>query len=275
MLDHSLPRCSRRLGWRTGLKNIFLSASVPDREPWARDSDHIAIREAILALIETAGKNYRIVFGGHPAITPMVEYAARSIGVLENITIFQSRFFARDVPQEVFQLKHINWIKSVDDDRDASLALMREEMIDFANYELGFFIGGMEGVVDEWILLANRQMQHNATAFPLGTTGGASAAMLEIFRDVRRPWTIVSSYDPTTPKEIIRSGREKFLERFNSGQTNTPVDCVLFRLIQFLDIGIEKVLPITTPDQALYEQLKEDTDYRRLFHNLLTSYSTG
>ena len=58
---------------------IFLSASIPDRAPYTLDSDPIAIREAILALVAVAVRDRHLVFGGgqwqrahtvHPHIRP-------------------------------------------------------------------------------------------------------------------------------------------------------------------------------------------------------------
>jgi hypothetical protein len=56
---------------------IFLSASIPDRDPYVRDSDPLAIREAVLALVAVTVRERRLVFGGHPAISPLVEHAAQ------------------------------------------------------------------------------------------------------------------------------------------------------------------------------------------------------
>jgi hypothetical protein len=57
------------------MKAIFLSASIPNREPFVHYFDAIAIREAVLALVSLCVRKTDLVFGGHPAISPLVEHA--------------------------------------------------------------------------------------------------------------------------------------------------------------------------------------------------------
>ena len=62
---------------KDGVKNIFLSASVPlpDRDPkYIETADIIAIRDAVIALVTVALPNHRIIWGGHPSITPLIYY---------------------------------------------------------------------------------------------------------------------------------------------------------------------------------------------------------
>ena len=54
---------------------IFLSASVPDpkRGPdYAATSDSVAITSAVSALVHVTLGRRVLVWGGHPAITPMI-----------------------------------------------------------------------------------------------------------------------------------------------------------------------------------------------------------
>lgn len=61
---------------RPVLAPVFLSASIPDP---ARDKryfgtgDTIAIRDAVIALVSVVLPRTKLVFGGHPAITPLVK----------------------------------------------------------------------------------------------------------------------------------------------------------------------------------------------------------
>ena len=68
-------------GNRLGGKSIFLSASVPSREPFSRNVPPdvvFEIAEAIGALASHIfAENGRLVFGGHPSITPIVAQTAR------------------------------------------------------------------------------------------------------------------------------------------------------------------------------------------------------
>src|SRR5712671_1772401 len=101
-----------RLGceWRT-MNNImnsrvFLSASVPlpSRNPTYFDSANvIAIRDAVRALtIVVVEKKITLVFGGHPAITPMIRLQIAQSGnrVGDRVVMFQSRFVEREFPED-------------------------------------------------------------------------------------------------------------------------------------------------------------------------------
>ena len=82
------------------MKNIFLSASIPLPE---RDSkyidtaDIIAIRDAVIALTTVVLPHHRLVWGGHPSITPLVYYVMKklNLNIQEHVTIYQSKFFEK------------------------------------------------------------------------------------------------------------------------------------------------------------------------------------
>ncbi|HMF36309.1 MAG TPA: hypothetical protein VKF17_06700, partial [Isosphaeraceae bacterium] len=66
---------------------IFLSASVPNRDLQTYVPDPVAIREAVRALvgITLAVPGRLLIFGGHPAISPMVWEDAESLGAVDRI----------------------------------------------------------------------------------------------------------------------------------------------------------------------------------------------
>jgi len=178
---------------------IFLSASVPFRAPEKYLPNPIAIREAVRALVGVVVPDRPLVFGGHPAISPMVWEDADSLGAADSVYIYQSRLFAPNVPREAhfFQgLGRLIWTPAVPPqapDRDASLALMREAMIvrrilderhildpaappEFPEYAAGVFVGGMEGVEDEWKLFRSRYPQ--VPALLVASTEGAARRLM-------------------------------------------------------------------------------------------------
>ena len=164
-------------------KAIFLSASIPvkpkpgsDEEPRLGSDDcrPLEIREAVLALVTTVTRDRVLVFGGHPAISPLIEHAARSMGTAGNVHIFQSRFFERFIPEEACRFENFHWTKRQDNKPD-SLQVMREEMLSFCDYGAAFFIGGMEGIPDEHEIF--RRLHPKAMTFPLASTGGAAALL--------------------------------------------------------------------------------------------------
>lgn len=163
--------------------NIFLSASIPlpDRdEKFFATSDIVSIREAVkglvLVLIE---KKIDLIFGGHPAITPLVIALFQQAGFApgEHVTLYQSEYFRKKFPVVNKQFTKIVVTEDVDDNREKSLHRMREQMIGGHEFLCGIFIGGMEGVLDEYE--AFRRHWPNAPTFPIASTGAAAA---EIFR---------------------------------------------------------------------------------------------
>lgn len=165
------------------MSTVFLSASVPlpDRDKrFFETADIISIREAIkglvLVLIETKST---LVFGGHPAITPIVSklFAQAGLAPAEHIVLYQSEYFRSRFPASNSYFTHVVVTEEVAADRELSLALMRERMISHAPFDAGVFIGGMEGVLEEF---ADFQRLHpHARVFPVATTGAAARMLWE------------------------------------------------------------------------------------------------
>jgi len=157
---------------------VFLSASVPlpGRHPrFLETVDVIGIREAIkalvLVLLERKGS---LVFGGHPAITPLLRMLFQEAGVSprDYITLYQSSYFFKEFPADNAAFERIVIVDEVSDDRERSLLEMRRRMLMDTDFTSGVFIGGMEGVIDEFDLL--REWKPNVAAFPVASTGAAA-----------------------------------------------------------------------------------------------------
>lgn len=156
---------------RQMLSPIFLSASVPNRELDFYIPDPLAIREAILALVAVAVPERLLVFGGHPAISPMVEHAARSLGAVEHVHIYQSLWFEEDIPPEARRFKNLHWTdRGVD--RQESLKIMRRTMILSQPFCAAVLIGGMDGVEVECKYF--KELRHGALILPVASTRGAA-----------------------------------------------------------------------------------------------------
>jgi hypothetical protein len=158
-------------------KRFFLSASVPDpqRNPkYFETADHVAIRDAVRALAMLVLPEHLLVWGGHPAITPMIRVIAESLAtpIQDHVWLYQSEFFRSQAPADNQAFEHIIWTRSVDGDRQRSLEMMRLEMLTSQPFDAGIFIGGMEGVEEEFDLF--RKHQPGAKAFPVASTGGAA-----------------------------------------------------------------------------------------------------
>lgn len=165
---------------------IFLSASIPDprRNPrYAKTSDPIAIGAAVAGLLYVTLGRRLLVWGGHPAITPMVWAAAEDIGVEYGswVQLYQSCFFQEDFPRENAQFQNVTYVDAVPNDRDASLAAMRRRMVGDHQLLSAVFIGGMEGVEAEFELV--RELHPTAPTFAIDTTGGAALVLRNRYPD--------------------------------------------------------------------------------------------
>lgn len=156
---------------------IFLSASVPDprRSPrFAESADSVAITAAVTALMYVTLGRRMLVWGGHPAITPMIWVAAESMDVdyATWVKLYQSKFFEDDFPEENARFGNVVFVDTVDNDRGASLRLMRERMFREQQFQAAVFIGGMDGILDEYELF--HRYQPTADVVPVASTGGAA-----------------------------------------------------------------------------------------------------
>ena len=161
---------------------IFLSASFPSgtRGERFRPYDASGIADAVSAFGRAIlGSNGRLVFGGHPTITPVVLMIARELRVKDSVFVFQSAWFRdQSLPEineiEREQLGSVEWIRQADE-RGDSLRIMREEMLGSRRYDGALFIGGMEGISDEYNLL--KRHSPNTPCIPVAGPGGAAAAL--------------------------------------------------------------------------------------------------
>jgi hypothetical protein len=167
------------------MKNIFLSASIPLPE---RDSkyidtaDIIAIRDAVIALTTVVLPHHRLVWGGHPSITPLVYYVMKklNLNIQEHVTIYQSKFFEKYFPKDNNKFNNVILTDVIDNDRDKSLLHMRERMLDEFEFSAAVFIGGMEGIEGdkekgiegEYKMFIDRHPQ--ALILPIASTGAAT-----------------------------------------------------------------------------------------------------
>lgn len=214
---------------------IFLSAGIPDRNVEVWKPDVLAIREAVLALVSVvmAESKFDLVFGGHPAISPLVEHAARTLKAAHRVFIFQADFFEAIIPPEAKAFENFEFIKmsreqrkrveqlrqelkrdslsdtqkkelqeALAEERNDCLEKMRTKMVQSRSFVAGVFIGGMEGVEEEWKIF--RTKCPDAMVLPIASTGGAA----------RKLWDDdAGSFDPETRRLTEDSKRYRGLFR--------------------------------------------------------------
>jgi hypothetical protein len=155
---------------------IFLSAGVPDpkRGPqYARTADTVAITAAVSALVHVTLGRRLLVWGGQPAITPMIWVVAEALGTDYGgwVKLYQSKHFEDEYPEDNQRFQNVTYTDDVGRDRERSLRLMRERMFSDFNFTAAVFIGGMGGIVEEFDML--RSLQPGAALLPVISTGGA------------------------------------------------------------------------------------------------------
>jgi len=205
---------------------IFLSASVPDpkRSPeYAKTADPVSITAAVSALVHVTLGRRMLIWGGHPAITPMIWAVAEEMGVNYGswVRLYQSRFFKDEFPEDNARFQNVIYTSAVSNDRDKSLRKMREQMLTENKFAAGVFIGGMAGIVDEFELF--RKLQPYAVVVPVISTGGAVLTVAErlgeIAPDLRNDLDYVSLFH----RHLKISVRE---ERYQQPE-DQPIEVVL------------------------------------------------
>ncbi|MBY0225829.1 MAG: hypothetical protein K2Q28_08490 [Hyphomicrobium sp.] len=165
------------MGQLSGSGAVFLSASVPDNssENFVGEGDSAAIAAAVSGLLYVTLGRRKLVWGGHPAITPMVWAFCESMEVDYGawVKLFQSDLFEDDFPEENAFFKNVTLTKRSPLGLEKSLEIMREQMISETALEAAVFIGGMKGVLVEYKMI--REYAPSIKILPLATTGGAAS----------------------------------------------------------------------------------------------------
>ncbi len=163
------------------MRAVFLSASVPaiGRGDFYETADPFLIQTAVREFVSVALGRRLIVWGGHPAITPMVWAVCEDLGVsyANTVVLYQSKFFKEMFPEENKRFGNVVYVDAVDEDRVQSLLRMRKDMLSRKDLESAVFIGGMEGVLEEHTLFS--QFHPNATVLAVPAPGGAARQLAE------------------------------------------------------------------------------------------------
>jgi hypothetical protein len=160
---------------------VFLSASVPipGRGDYYESADPFLIQSAVRECVTAVLGRRLLVWGGHPAITPMVWSVCEDLGVnyARAVVLYQSTFFADTYPGENQRFGNVQYIEAVAQDRDASLRHMRQAMLSRNDLTAAIFIGGMEGILDEYELF--KTLHPNTIVLAVPAPGGAARQLAE------------------------------------------------------------------------------------------------
>ena len=155
---------------------IFLSASVPvlGRGHYHETANPFLIQCAVRELVISVIRTHRIVWGGHPSITPMIWSICEDLDVeyAKSVALYQSRFFQDRFPEENARFGNVVYTDAVDGDREGSLAIMRETMLARSDLVAGVFVGGMEGIEAELAIF--KRAHPNGRVVLVASPGGAA-----------------------------------------------------------------------------------------------------
>lgn len=170
---------------RRGLElPLLLSASLPDelcQSPRAADLGHF-IGTFLRGLLAADG---RLVFGGHPTVTPLVQRVARDFGE-KRVELYQLAKYREEAGPEVYEPEFVlHWVESDD------LAPMREAMAEqaraavFIGGRKAKNIGGIPGIRDEY----RRFLDHHpdGPVYVLGLLDGEAGRLIEEMGDRPEP----------------------------------------------------------------------------------------
>ncbi|MCU6434623.1 hypothetical protein LPB67_12660 [Undibacterium sp. Jales W-56] len=162
------------------MRRIFLSASVPvaGQGDYHQTANPFLIQFAVRELLTVCLGRRLLVWGGHPAITPMVWAVCEDLGIeyAKAVILYQSRLFEDVFPDENARFGNVVFIDAVEGDRAKSLARMRTEMLS-GPFDAAVFIGGMDGVIDEYQLF--QKMHPNAKVLAVRSPGGAAMKLAD------------------------------------------------------------------------------------------------
>jgi hypothetical protein len=168
------------------LNKIFLSASIPYQErdkKYYDSADIIAIRDAVRALATVVIPKAHLIWGGHPSITPLIRFVMDKMNcnLKRHVTLYQSLYFEDKFPEDNFAFENIVLTpKSID--VKESLIIMRKALIEENEYCAGIFIGGMDGIIDEYEMFI--KVHPKAMVLPLASTGGAAKIIFDKLKGV-------------------------------------------------------------------------------------------
>ncbi|MCY4216414.1 MAG: hypothetical protein OXC92_05465 [Flavobacteriaceae bacterium] len=160
----------------SNIKNIFLSASIPlplRDSKYIETADIIAIRDAVIALTRVVLPHNRVIWGGHPSITPLIYYVMckLNLNIQEHVKLYQSLWFEDEFPEDNNMFENIVFTAK-QNNISSSIGLMREKMFSENEFVAAVFIGGMDGIEDEYKMF--RKYHPDALLLPIASTRAAT-----------------------------------------------------------------------------------------------------
>ena len=194
------------------MRRILLSASLPFSSPDHEAPDPYSGQDIGLAAAAVMEAVLRdddmLVVGGHPSISPLALNIAALLGRGPLVSIYQSSYFESSVTPEVRRLMldyraQLHWIRG-GRNRRTSLQDMRTAMLS-EPIDLAFFVGGMQGIEDEFVALGSAQPGCLRHLF--SRPGGRARVIAEEWVPDPRPSAETASMNVVNANTIVLNGR--------------------------------------------------------------------
>lgn len=171
--------------------SVLVSASIPDDQRWDGEYDAYAITDAVVAAtraVLTGG--LQVLTAAHPTIAPLILQVADSFPSRPDeetrVVLYQSRLFEEEIPEATLEMMsrpyvRVEWTDAVGgettapDRRGRSLELMRSQMLTNESVLAAIFVGGMQGIADEFEMVG--ALEPRARRYAVGTAGGEAARL--------------------------------------------------------------------------------------------------
>jgi hypothetical protein len=170
---------------------VFLSASIPDQSRWHGEFDVREITDAVVAASRAVlTADGVLVTAAHPTIAPLLLYVAgefpRQPNQRASVITYQSALFENVMPKAThrFQESGVGELRltpAVSGDAPTpsrwgrSLLKMREQMFAETKPVGAIFVGGMDGIRQEYELLAS--LHPSPVLYSVGRPGGEAARL--------------------------------------------------------------------------------------------------
>lgn len=195
--------------------SVFVSASIPNPERWDGEADPLEITDAVVSLARiflTAGVG--LVSAAHPTIAPLLLYVAAELPAEhgERIAVYQSQLFEDVLPPatrrfEADGIGRVTWTEAAPGEHpepgswSQSLDIMRRQMLSETKPGAAVFIGGMEGILDEFKLF--NEMYPERLTYPIGRPGGEAQRLAREYDSPLSPEVMEGDVYPALWRSVL------------------------------------------------------------------------
>jgi hypothetical protein len=208
-------------------RSIILAASYPPRDYKSKADSH----EIALAVKALAGavfqQGWTLVFGGHPAVSPLILMIAREYGQKDRVVIYQSMYFFNHINPSTKALtgEKFGEITFVPNDPSEtppgpsdpvnptlcprSLTSMRRQMIEHPGVTGLVLIGGDTGLRQELDLFA--QIHRTLPILAIGGPGGIAKELVRETRAIGLPPRLADALENSRNYLTLSTGIMRYL----------------------------------------------------------------